>query len=120
MARTAFTVINTTAPGTVLAAAAAVDAGNGNQFTNPTGRAVIEIINGAGAPITVTFTTSNTYNVGSVPYAVADLNVVVNNAVSKVCGPFDKSLFNDTNGNVLVDFSSGTTITARVLEVGAA
>lgn len=120
MARAAFTVINTTAPGTVLAAAAAVDAANGNQFTNPTGRAVIEIINGSGSPITVAFTTSNTYAVGSVTYAVADLNVTVNNAVSKVCGPFDKTLFNDTNGNVLVDFSSGTTITARVLEMGAA
>lgn len=120
MARAAFTVINTTAPGTVLAAAAAVNAANGNQFVNPTGRAVIEIINGAGAPITVGFTTSNTYNVGAVTYAVADLNVTVNNGVSVVCGPFDKSLFNDANGNVLVDWSSGTTITARVIEMGTA
>jgi hypothetical protein len=121
MARTAFTVINSTAPGTVLTAAAAVDASNGNSFANPTGRAIIEITNGGGASINVTFTTNATYNVvgtnGTVVYNVADPLIAVASSTSKVFGPFDKTLYNDGTGNVLVDFSSGSSVTARVIEV---
>ena len=124
MARTAFTPTAVTAHGTVLAAPAAVDAANGNSFTNPTGRALIEITNGAGAPITVTFTTSANYTVTggttSVTYAVADDAQTVTNGTTKVFGPFDRTRSNDGSGNVLVDYSSGTTITARVLELGLA
>src|SRR3954462_2288883 len=119
---TALTPINSTAPGTTLAAAAAVDGTNGNKFTNPTGRAIIEITNGAAGVINVTFTTTATYNVvgtngTSVTYNLADPLIAVTNATSKVFGPFDKSLYNDTNGNVIVNYSSGTSITARVIEV---
>lgn len=118
MPRTAFTVTTAAAAGTVLPAAGAVDAASGNSFPNPNGRAFIEITNGAGAPITVTFTTNGVYYVGAVQYAVADLAVTVTNATSKICGPFDRPLFNDATNNVLVDWSSGTTITARVIELG--
>lgn len=119
MARTTLTVTTTAAAGTVLPAATAVDAPNGNQFVN-SGREMIEIINGAGAPITATFTTNGVYTVGSVQYAIADLIVTVTNGTSKVCGPFDKTLFNDGTGQVLVDWSSGTTITTRVTSLGTA
>jgi hypothetical protein len=118
MARTALTVTTTAAAGTVLPAAAAVDQANGNQFTN-TGRELIEITNGAGSPVTVTFTTNGVYSVGSVQYPIADLAVTVTNGTSKVCGPFDKVLFNDGSNNVDVDYSSGTSITARVISLGA-
>lgn len=118
---TALTPINATAPGTVLTASAAVDNTNGNKFANPTGRAIIEITNGSGGTLNVTFTTSATYNVvgtnGTVTYNVADPLIAVANATSKVFGPFDKSLYNDANGNVIVNFSSGTSVTARVIEV---
>ncbi len=118
---TALTPINSTAPGTVLTASAAVDGTNGNKFANPTGRAIIEITNGAAASINVTFTTVATYNVvgtnSTVTYNVADPLIAVTNATSKVFGPFDKSLYNDASGNVIVNFSSGTSITARVIEV---
>jgi hypothetical protein len=118
---TAFTPINSTGPGTLLTAAAAVDGTHGNKCANPTGRAIIEITNGAAGAINVTFTTQANYNVvgtsGNVTYAVADSLIAVTNATSKVFGPFDKSLYNDTNGNVIVNYSSGTSITARVIEV---
>lgn len=120
MARTTMAAVTTAAAGVVQAAAAAVDQPNGNQFANPTGRAVMEITNGAGSPITATFTTNGVYTVGAVQYAVADLVVTVTNGTSKICGPFDKTLFNDGTGNVLVDWSSGTTVTARVIELGTA
>lgn len=119
MTRTAFTVTSIVAAGTVLPASGAVDAGNGNSFVND-GRTIIEVTNGAAAPINVTFTTNGVYNVGSVAYAVADPVIAVVNATSKVFGPFDKLLYNDTaTGTVFVDWSSGTTITARVLSLAA-
>ncbi len=119
---TALTPINATAPGTVLAAAAAVDGTNGNKFANPTGRCIIEITNAAANSINVTFTTTATYNVVgtngvAVTYNVADPLIAVANATSKVFGPFDKALYNDTNGNVIVNYSAGGSVTARVIEV---
>jgi hypothetical protein len=103
----------------VLPASAAVDAGNGNQFVN-TGRELIEITNGAASPINATFTTNGVYTVGVVQYAIADLVVNVTNATTKVCGPFDKTLFNDGSNFVYIDFSSGTSVTARVISLGTA
>ena len=120
MPRTAFAPTTTAAAGQTLPAAAAVDAANGNSFPNPTGRALIEITNGAASNINVTFITNGVYTVGAVQYTIADLVVLVVNATTKVCGPFDKTLFNDGTGSVLVDYSSGTTITARVIELGTA
>lgn len=118
MARTAFTPTTTIFSGIVLPAPAAVDAVNGNSFTNPTGRAILEVTNGAGSPMNVTITTFNSYSTGAGAHAVTDEVTAVTNGTTKVFGPFDKTLYNDATGNVLVDWSSGTTITARVIETG--
>jgi hypothetical protein len=119
MARTTLTVQTTAASGIVAAAATAVDQPNGNKFTND-GRTWIEIINGAGTTLTVTFITNGTYNVQAVAYPIADLAPTIAGTTTKVFGPFDKTLFNDSNGDVNVDFSSGTTVTARVFALGTA
>lgn len=116
MPRTAFSVVTSAPGGTVLSAAAAVDAANGNQFAN-TGREIIEVTNGAVSSITVTIITNGVHTAGGVNYAIADLTPTVTNGTSKVFGPFDTSLFNDSSGNVLIDWSSGTSITARVISV---
>lgn len=116
---TTMNVVNTVASGVLAVNAAAVDI-NGNQFTNPTGRAIMEVLHSgaSGTPITVAFTTQGTYTVGSAVYNIADLNVSVTNGTSKWCGPFDKALFNDANGNVQVNWSTATNVTARVVEMG--
>jgi len=120
MARTVLTVTTTAAAGTVLPTAVAVDAANGNSFPN-TGREMIEVTNGAGAPVTLTITTYGTYAVGAVTYAIADPAISITNATSKVFGPFDKTLYNNTTtGHVDLDWSSGTSITARVIALGTA
>lgn len=120
MARTSIIPVTSAAAGALLAAPASVDAVNGNQFTNPTGRAIIEVTNGSGGSITATFATNGVYTVGSVQYDIADLVVTIAASTTRVYGPFDKTLFNDGAGNVDVDWSSGTTVTARVIEVGTA
>lgn len=119
MVRTAFTVTTSLFGGTVLPAAGAVDAPNGNSIANPSGRAAIEVINGAGAPITVTVTTNGNYNTSGGTHPVADDAITVTNGTSKIIGPWDPGLYNDASGNVLLDWSSGTTITARVIALGS-
>lgn len=111
------TPTTSTTAGVVYAAATAADV-TGNQFVNPTGRAVVEVINGAGAPITGTFVTQGVYSTGAATYPIADLAVTVTNGTTKIVGPFDKALFNDTNGFVQVTWSSITSVTVRVLEMG--
>lgn len=120
MARSPFTGVTSAAAGSVVSAPAAVDAANGNEFTN-NGRALIEITNGGtGSPITATIITNGTYSVGSVAYAIADLAVSIASGVTKVCGPFDTTLFNSATGTVQIDWSSGTSMTARVITLGTA
>jgi hypothetical protein len=121
MPATTLTPVTTAATGTVLGAAVAVDAPNGNKFLNPRGTAVLTVINGAGAPITVTITTTKTIILkGITTYTVADQAVTVTNATTKIIGPFDKDMYNDASGYVTVNWSSGTTITAQVIQPGLA
>ena len=117
MARSPFTGVTSAAAGTVLSAPAAVDAVNGNEFTN-NGRAIIEITNAAATPVTATFVTVGTYNVGAVQYPIEDLAVVVATGTSKVCGPFDTTLFNSATTTVQINWTSATSITARVITLG--
>jgi hypothetical protein len=112
--------VTSAAAGTVISAPVAVDGSNGNEFANE-GRTMIEITNaGSGAPVTATFVTWGTYNVGSVNYAIADLAVAIASGTSKVCGPFDPTLFNSATSTVQVTWSSGTSMTARVIAMGTA
>lgn len=118
MARSSLSPVTSAAAGSVLSAPVAVDAPNGNEFAND-GRAIIEITNGGtGSPITATIATNGTYSVGSVAYAIADLTVSVASGVTKACGPFDTTLFNSGTSTVQVDWSSGTSVTARVIVLG--
>lgn len=108
MAATPFTVTDSGGPsGATLPALGAVDATNGNSFTN-TAREIIEITNGGGASITATFVTTATYQ----GYAIADKAITIANGASMVIGPFDTGLYGTT---VTVNWSSGTSVTARVL-----
>lgn len=118
MTATSLSVTTTAALGTTFNAAAAVDQANGNTFTN-TGREAIIITNLSGSTLTVTFTCNDHYKVATVNYAVTNLAVTLNNNTSKVCGPFDKTLFNDGSGNVDIAWSTGTNVTARVFSLGS-
>jgi len=117
MARTTLPVVTSAAAGVTIIAPVAVDQANGNQFTN-TGREMLEITNGSGSTMTATITTNGVYTVGTVQYSVADLVVSIAAGAQKVCGPFDKVLFNDGTNQVLVDWSAGTSVTARVIGLG--
>lgn len=94
------------------AAYAAVDAAEGEQFAND-GRMILHVVNGAGAPINVTITTPNAVD----GLAVADLVVAVPNGESRFIGPFPPGIYNNGSGNVLVDYSSGTTVTVALLRL---
>jgi hypothetical protein len=60
------------------------------------------------------------YTVGSVQYAIADLAVTIAQRRRRCAGRSIRRCSTTAPGNVLVDWSSGTTVTARVIEVGAA
>lgn len=117
MARAPFTPVLSSASGSVLSAPAAVDAGNGNEFANA-GRTMIEIVNGSASAVSATFITNGTYSVGSTAYAIADLVVAIAASGTKMCGPFDTTLFNSATSTVQIDWSSGTSITARCITMG--
>jgi len=117
MARTPFTPVTTAASGVVLASAVAVDAGNGNEWTN-TGRSLIEIFNNSASAVTATIITNGTYNVGTTAYAIADVTVAIAASATVGAGPFDTALYNSATTTCQVNWSSGTGITARVIVLG--
>lgn len=94
-------------------ALAAVDQPNGNQFAND-GMSFLYVKNGSGSPITVTVGTPG--NVDGL--AIADLTVSVPATTGeRMIGPFPPGIYNQSDGNVYVDYSSGTSVTAGVFRL---
>lgn len=85
---------------------------DGHEFSND-GRTFMHVVNGDGADKTITIQTPQT--VGGL--AVADLAVTVTAGEERMIGPFRKSLFDQANGKVYVDFSATTNVTAAYLKL---
>ena len=79
-----------------------------DEFAND-GRTFLDVNNGSGSSVTVTFTTPGT--VGGV--AIENPAIAVAAGARKRIGPFDPSVFNAADGNVDVAFSATTTVTAE-------
>lgn len=95
-------VITTTGIDPTATAAAAL----GDTFDND-GETFFHIINGAGAPITVTFAAVAACSLGE----LHDIDVIVTNAEERMIGPFPTHIYNDIAGEVAVTYTSEATIT---------
>lgn len=99
----------------------AVDAANGNSFDNAGENVVLIVKNGSGGDLTVTISTPGTVD----GVALTDKAVVVTTAEERVIGPFPNSLYGQVDADnsideaVLVDFSTGTTVTMAVIKYGS-
>jgi hypothetical protein len=107
-----------TAHGAALSAPQAVTASD--TFTNNAGRTLLEVTNGSGGSLTVTFVPGSTFTISSgVTYSYAsDAQTVVAGA-GKIFGPFNTAIFG-SGTTVTVNFSATTSVTARVVEMGPA
>lgn len=83
-----------------------------DEFAND-GHTILIVTNGSGGSLTVTITTPGTVD----GLAVADRTVSIANGAKKAIGPFTKSLYNDSDGNVTVGYSATTSVTAMCLSV---
>lgn len=111
MARTALTVQQIVRTG-LNATFAAADGTNQNQFAND-GRTYLHVKNGGGSSINVTIDTP-----GSVDgLAVSNLVVAVPNGGERIIGPFPTNIYNQTDGNVYVDWSAVTSVTAAAIRM---
>lgn len=90
-------------------------ASTGDTFPN-TGREVVEVVNGAVSPITVTIDVQRTSDGDGA--TVSDPTVTVTNGTRQFIGPFPTT-YNDANGRVKITCSSVTSITVTVLKVPA-
>ena len=87
-------------------------AGGGDSFAND-GRTYLDVNNGSGGSITVTFVTQQTID----GLAVADLAVAVGAGARSKVGPFPPSIYNDANGRVQVTYSGVTSLTVNPFRV---
>lgn len=84
-----------------------------DQFAND-GHTILWVDNGSGGELTVTIVTPNTVD----GEAIADKTVTVADGFKSAIGPFPRSIYNDSDGNVTVQFSSTTSVTAAALSIG--
>ncbi len=112
MARSAFTPLVATRAG-VTETLGAVDAVNGNSFLNLVGDNLLIVKNGGAGALTVTIKIAPTVD-GN---AVASKTATVAAGAQSIIGPFPAGIYNQVDGSVYVDFSTGTSITAAVLQV---
>lgn len=81
-----------------------------DDFLND-GKTVAWVVNGGGSSITVTIPSHKTIQGLTVP----DRTVSVPNGATRVIGPFDKSVHNDANDKVTLEFSATTSVTFALL-----
>jgi len=114
MARTTLTAVESEAYGGGVAdtSAEAVDNVNGNDFAND-GRTIMVVENGSGGSLTVTLT------LPAGPKTAGESitkTLAVDNGDEAHFGPFLPSIFNNADGRVYVDWSSGTSVTAAIVK----
>lgn len=114
MARTTLSAVVSPAFGDGVAdtSAEAVDNANGNDFAND-GKTVMVVENGSGGSLTVTL---------SLPAGPKTANEAITKTLAVAdgkeahFGPFQLSLYNQSNGRVNVDWSTGTSVTAAIIQ----
>lgn len=92
---------------------AAVDAANGMQFQN-SGKSLVYVKNGGGAPINVTVPTPG--NVDGL--ALPDKVVAVPNGGERCFSLRKIATYKQSDGYTYLDFSAGTSVTIAILEGG--
>lgn len=91
---------------------AAADNTNGEQIAN-NGRRLLHVKNASGGSLTVTVRMPTIVDGLTVP----DRTVTVAAGADKLIGPFPSAYTQAADGNVYVDYSTGTSITRAVLEM---
>lgn len=97
----------------------AVDGTNGNKFKNTPGKTYLLVRNAGGSSITVTIPAKKTSRGGDnkfPPQTVSAISGAVAAGGFRWFGPFASS-YNDGDGYCEVQYSSGTSVTADVLQV---
>lgn len=87
-------------------------AAGGDTFPN-TGREVLIIKNGGGAPITLTVATPATVD----GLAVADLTATIGAGATRMIGPFPPSVYSASDGSVALTYSAVTSVTVAAVKV---
>ncbi len=113
MARTAIT--RTTIPHTIVRNAAVTEAdaddSNGNKFDNTEGKALLMVRNITGGSATITIASVADPNTGR----TADISQSVAGGETRVFGPFEPSLYNQSDNTINVNSTVGTGVKVSVL-----
>jgi hypothetical protein len=85
----------------------------GDAFANPSERTLFKVINGAGAPRTITLSAQTPCNQGY----THDIVLVTADGDDITVGPFDRERFNDSAGLIQVSYDDESNVTIAALTV---
>lgn len=91
----------------------AATASDGDAFSND-GHTFVQVLNAAGAPINLTIQTPGTVDGLAVTDRVVAVPATTGN---KMIGPFPTAMYNQSNGQVYLDWSSAASVTFAVVRV---
>lgn len=112
MARATLTAQTPARTGTTITFAA-VDAANGDQFAN-NGRRLLRFKNTAGSAVTVTVSIGATVDGSSAAGKTITVPATTGDVTT---GVYPTYPYNQSNGFVYLDYSSGTNVTVAVIDV---
>ena len=118
MARTSLTVQEPTRIAQVTLTANAVDAANGNRFVND-GKTFLEVTNGSGGSLTVTIQMPQLYDTD---LTISDRTYTIANGANVAIGPWPTSYnttYDSVSDSIGVDWSTGTSVTVKVIRITA-
>jgi hypothetical protein len=101
-------------PGIAGAATALTAVASSDKFTN-SGNMILHVKNASGGSINVTIKDQTSAPAGASSHD-DDVVVAVANGTEKLFGPFEPERFNDTNGQVTVQYSATSSVTAEVID----
>lgn len=94
-------------------AAPATASGGGDEFPND-GKTLVEVVNGGGAPITVSFDIKPTVDGGT----VTDRTMTVAAGARRRAGPFPPATYNDPEtGRAKVTYSGVSSVTVEAFKI---
>ena len=91
-------------------------AGGGDQVLND-GNIILYFKNTNASDRTITMASGGTVKTSGGSLAIADVTLTVSQNEEKIIGPFDPSVFNDSNGYLQLTYDAVTNLTVKPIRV---
>ena len=92
-------------------------AASGGDVFNNSGRTFLYVKNGDGSPHDVTISLNKTITIGGIELTISDPTITVAAGDNTMIGPFEKGWYDDSNGQVNVNYDGVTSVEVAAIKL---